>query len=356
MLEPNDKVKEIAGQRFRIVKNGVDNAEVSSFISRLVEHNSHLANKLEHLNSLSKLAERTVIEAEKQAKSIRIEAEREANAKATTIIANTQEQAKSEAEKVFAELKQRAEEAAQTKVSLAERRADEIMKEAQAKADEVKGVAQEEVSRIAAAVVENAKKEALVITKQAHELLTRSRRIAESEVAEKFREVCQEFLSTCDVSEETTALSIEKTDGDFKPSEPLPTQQEQSKSIGEQVQEQSPLIQKEEERKRLNTCNGTIELALPFPASADSVMQLHKHLVETPHLKVLGMKGSWPEGIKIRLLLHTPTDLVSILQALPEVEKVSAELAGTENIYSSQQGVGESPEARIVVAVKGRNP
>jgi len=136
MQATSDKLKEIGGQKFRIVKNGLDEAEVASFISTLTRQKNELADKLEHLSALTKLAESTVVEAEKQAKSIRMQAEEEAKAQAASIIGAAEEQAKSEGDKIIAESKQRAEEVAQTRVALAERQAEETIKNAEAKAEE----------------------------------------------------------------------------------------------------------------------------------------------------------------------------------------------------------------------------
>jgi len=196
MQATSDKLKEIGGQKFRIVKNGLDEAEVSSFISALTRQNNELINKLEHLSALTKLAESTVVEAEKQAKSFRIQAEEESKAQAASIIATAEEQAKSEGDKIIAESKQRAEEVAQTEVASAERQAEETIKNAEAKVEEAKRIAEEEASRIVAEATEKAKKEAMLIAQQANQLLMRSRKMAEREIAEKFKKACDELLSS----------------------------------------------------------------------------------------------------------------------------------------------------------------
>ncbi len=192
----SDKQKMIGGQRFRIVKNGLDEAEVSSFISSLVQQNNELASKVEHLSALTKLAESTVVEAENQAKSVKMQAEEEAKAQAAGIVAAAEEQAKLDADKFIAESKQRAEEVAQSKVAEAERQAEQTIKDAEARADNVKRIAEEDASRFVAEATENAKKEALLIAQQANQLLMRSRKLAEREIAEKFKKVCEELLSS----------------------------------------------------------------------------------------------------------------------------------------------------------------
>ena len=69
-------------------------------------------NKLEHLNSLTKLAERTLVEADKLAESVRKEIEDKAKAEAAKIVAAAEDRAKSEADRIISEAKQSAKEAA----------------------------------------------------------------------------------------------------------------------------------------------------------------------------------------------------------------------------------------------------
>ncbi len=68
--------------------------------------------RLEHLDSLTKLAERTLVEADKIANGVRQEAEEEARTKAAGIIAKAEEQAQVEAERMIAEARSQAKEAA----------------------------------------------------------------------------------------------------------------------------------------------------------------------------------------------------------------------------------------------------
>ena len=98
MSEIDDKVAEVGGLQFKLVKNGLDVAEVAAFISSLINQNEELAYKLGHLHSLTKLAEKVVVNAEEQASSIIIETKEKASAEATTIIARAEEEARAKAE------------------------------------------------------------------------------------------------------------------------------------------------------------------------------------------------------------------------------------------------------------------
>ena len=99
-------VSELWQQKFKIVKKGLDQAQVFSFISNLIDQNNELASKVEHIDSLKKLAEKTIIEADKYAEGIKIEIEEEANAKAASIISEAEEKSKAEAERIIAEAQQ----------------------------------------------------------------------------------------------------------------------------------------------------------------------------------------------------------------------------------------------------------
>jgi hypothetical protein len=104
MSEDKGQNTEVCGQRFRVVKWGLDADEVSAFIGGLLDQNSDLQSRLEHLSSLRRLAEKIVIRAEDQAERMKAEAE----------------------------------ERAQERLLLAEQRAREIMRAAAEQADALK--------------------------------------------------------------------------------------------------------------------------------------------------------------------------------------------------------------------------
>jgi len=125
------KAKEIWGRKFRIVKNGLDEREVFSFIGSLIDQNREYAKKLEHLDSLVRIAENMIIEADKQAEGIKIEAEEKAGEKAKAIIIQAEEQTKAETERIITE----AERSSQERISAAEQLGRDIVKAAEEKAE-----------------------------------------------------------------------------------------------------------------------------------------------------------------------------------------------------------------------------
>src|SRR4030042_924641 len=206
--------KELGGRKFKTVKNGLDPAEVLAYINTLKEqikeqatrevpkeHDNGLAHqlehldslvsslvdqfkslapklesatkpaegavsespggKMEHLDSLTRFAEKTIIEAEKQAEIIKQEIAKEADATANAIIAEAEEKARAQADRIIAESGVRAEQKAQEAFAAAEHQVQDIIREADGKAGSIKEEAKEEANRIIAEA-----KQSIVAAKQ----------------------------------------------------------------------------------------------------------------------------------------------------------------------------------------------
>ena len=166
MVTSNTNTPEVLFRKFKKVKSGLDSAEVFSTIKALIEQNRNLTYRFAHLDSLTNLAERTVIQAEQEAETIKKEAELAATSKADSIIASAEERAKSEADRIMAEAHQRADEAAHMMLTSAQRHAEEIAKAAEVRAQQ-----------------------------QTQELLSQSRKMLERTIVEKFRKFVEDLLS-----------------------------------------------------------------------------------------------------------------------------------------------------------------
>jgi vacuolar-type H+-ATPase subunit H len=214
-MDTNDsKIKEIWGRKFKIVKNGLDEAEVFSFIGGLIEQISALTSRLEHLDSLTKLAERTVIEANKQAQSIKKETEEKANASAASIVADAEEKARKESDRIIAEGEEKAKQSTEEKITAAERQAQSILTAAQEKAESIKTNADAEANGIIA----EAKQNAIAIEQQAQEILKAAEEKAESikanadqeanKITSEARERAEDLVNARVASAEKEAQSI----------------------------------------------------------------------------------------------------------------------------------------------------
>ena len=85
---------ELWGREFNLAKNGLDETQIVSFVNELMNERDQLMRQAEHLATLTKLAEKTVVEADKLAEEIKKETAEQTEAEATAIIAKAEEQAR----------------------------------------------------------------------------------------------------------------------------------------------------------------------------------------------------------------------------------------------------------------------
>lgn len=359
----DSKIRELWGRKFKIVKNGLDEAEVFSFIGGLIDQNNALSSKLEHLNSLTKLAERTVIEANNQAQIINKEAEERANANAALITAEAEDKARKDAERITSESEEKARQSAQEKISAAEEEAESIKINAEKKGNKIIAEAKERAedlvnARIASAqneaqsILEEAKakaeEEASLIRQKSEQLLKRSRRITETEIREKLKKVYQELLFSLEDIEETTVLPTEE-EKDIWAAKPEPIVHAKVEAITEESQKQPPpLEEKVESKEGPPLYEGTVELVIPPPIGLDRMLQLHKHLRNIPNIEVLNLGVSADKSITIRVTLENPTPLLSILEGLPEVE-TAADAPQDAAMTTPTTKTGEKAPVKIII-------
>ncbi len=98
-----DDVIVLGEREFKRVKNGLDEAQVASFIDELIKERDKLAKSQDHIESLNRLAERNIVEADKLAAQIKTEAAEQAKAESAAIIDKAKEQARQMSEKKIAE-------------------------------------------------------------------------------------------------------------------------------------------------------------------------------------------------------------------------------------------------------------
>ena len=98
-----DGVVVLEGREFKRVKNGLDEAQVATLIEELIKERDELAQSQDHIASLNRLAEMTVVEADRLATQVKTEATEQAKAEGTAIIDKAREQARQITEKEIAE-------------------------------------------------------------------------------------------------------------------------------------------------------------------------------------------------------------------------------------------------------------
>src|SRR3990172_4891031 len=107
-MSTNGDVTVLWGREFNVVKRGLSEAQVTAFVDELVNQQGAMSHRQEHLVALTKLAERTVTEANKLADEIRQEGAQQAKSEAARILADAEKRAKDETARILSEAEGRA--------------------------------------------------------------------------------------------------------------------------------------------------------------------------------------------------------------------------------------------------------
>ncbi len=81
------------GHDFRVVENGLDEADVTAFVEGVLKEYQSAIERSKHVEPLHELAQNTVSEAERIASQIRAEAEGEADRRATQVVSDAEHEA-----------------------------------------------------------------------------------------------------------------------------------------------------------------------------------------------------------------------------------------------------------------------
>lgn len=197
----NRDVVELWGREFNIVKNGLSEAQVVSFVNDLVKQHDMLLQRQEHLAALTKLAEKTVSDADQMAEQIKQEARQAAQEEAARIKAEAEAAAKAEAERLFAEAEARVQQMIKEKethaMAAAAEQAEAIKSAAERLASERKKETENEVKKILAEaesrgrhIIEQKEAEAsAVAAEQASQILQKAHEEATSMLAREKQKI-----------------------------------------------------------------------------------------------------------------------------------------------------------------------
>ncbi len=186
----NRDIVELWGREFNIVKNGLSEAQVISFVNDLAKQHDILLQRQEHLAALTKLAERTVSEADKLADEMKQDAKKQAKSEASKIIADAEASAKNQSERIISEAEAKAEQLIKEKeahaMTAAAEQAEAIKSTAEMLASETKRDAEAEAKKIISEaeirgrqLIEKKEAEAITIaTERARKILDDARKEA----------------------------------------------------------------------------------------------------------------------------------------------------------------------------------
>ena len=149
-MATTDEVKEHWGVEFSIVSQGLAEDEVVSFVDSLMDQADKERQEQDRQASLLKLAEQTVIEADKLADGIKQQARQEADEEGASIRAAAEEAAKEQAQRIVKKSQRDAASQSSATIAKADKEAQEVVAKARNDAEAIIGPVREKVSSMEA--------------------------------------------------------------------------------------------------------------------------------------------------------------------------------------------------------------
>ena len=292
-----DGFAELGRYEFRKVTNGLDEAQVASSINELISQRDRFRQHAEHLSSLTKLAEKTVAEADKLAEEIKTEAKDQAKAETSAIIAKAEEQA------------QRINEEKQT---------------------EILNIATEQ----AEAIKTEAKQEAELLLKNQKEKI-------QLELSNLAHQLYSHLLSEL----ESLKQQVVGLEEEFEHKLPHPAEETSTVTIeqDERRDEFVKLIQTTEDRESTGEPDWELEI-LP-PIDITKIMGVVTYLDSLPEVESTEIIPE-TDRPSIIVFLREPINLIDVMRTLPEVAQVKEDMTDT---------VGANTKPRKVqIVLKGK--
>ncbi|MFC1903788.1 hypothetical protein ACFLW9_02775 [Chloroflexota bacterium] len=308
----NQKSKRLWGKDFSIVKDGLDEKQVVSFVNDLVKQNESSTP-----SSVQSVLKSAIVEAEQIVSGIKMKAQAEADEEAVRIIT----QAREEAEKIKGEpvIGAKAEDISsaaseEVEVVVAEAKpevAKEIIDEPTQLPEETAGEEKEETVQLQEETSGEKVEEAVqlpVPEETAGEEMKETVQLQEETSREKVEEAGQ-------LAEEATSVDMPVA---TKAEETLEPQPQEEKHVEEEVES----VTVKQGGGSLYT--GEVEIDIARPVEPKVVSKLYSYLQTTPEIKFVRASGTWDRGTTITVVLDKPVSLISVLsEKIPEVDVTS---------------------------------
>jgi cell division septum initiation protein DivIVA len=287
---------ELGGRKFKRVKHGLDEEQVVSFVNELISERDTLIKRQENLLSLTKLAERTVTEADNVAKQIKKEARDQAKSEANAIVAKAEEQAQQIIEEKKAEV-----------VDMATREAEAIKANAQ---------------------------------QQAESLLEEAAKRIQPELRDMAQHLYRELLSQLEsLNQQVTAFEAEFEHNLSQAAAETSTVAMQADEIRDEFQE---LIMTTDQT---NTGEPDWELQVLLPMDMTQTLEIMTFLDRLPEIEKTELIPDM-EKPSIIVFLRAPIQLVDTLRALPQVAEVKEDA-------TNEAGADGKPK-KVQIALSGK--
>ena len=307
-----ENVIELWGHEFSLAKNGLDEAQVVSFVNELISERDSLLQRAEHLSTLTKLAEKTIVEADRLSEEIKKEAIDEAKAEAEAILAKADEQAQQMMEEKRGEIIIIATEEAEAIKANAEREAELLIEQKIGRIQpEIRNVAQQLYSELLSHI----------------EGLMQQVKASEVEFEHKLSQPLEQ-VSTVKIEEEPPLAQEDSAIGDSSESslehtEDTLAESEQPNQIIEQADtselEEKVLLSTDSQDKP--TYDKEVEVEILPPLDIKQIMAIMRHLDSTAEVESTELIPLTDKPV-IVVSLREPTQLSELLRTFPEVSEV----------------------------------
>jgi cell division septum initiation protein DivIVA len=282
----NNGVIELWGHEFKKSGDGLDRGQVVSYIEELMKKHEALLKRTEHLTSLTKLAEKTIVEADTVAKQVRSEAE---------------EKAKAEAKAILTEAEEKAHKLAQEKRAEALARVDQEVKAVKAKAQQ------------------EAEKMLEERTKEIQPELRKSVKRLYGELLSQLESLKQQVVALEKEFDQKLSRPLEKTSAELE--ETSQTDEETGRADKEFLELFQSASEADEEQPEW-------ELEILPPIDLTQILDIINYLDDLPEVRQTELIPHM-EQPKITVFLNKPISMIDILRELPQVAHITEDKTGT---------------------------
>lgn len=282
----NNGIIELWGHEFKKAGEGLDRDEVVSFIDELMKKHEALLKSTEHLSSLTKLAEKTIAEADTVAKQVKSEAEEQARAEAKAILSEAEEKAQKLLEEKRTEALARVNREVEALKAKAQQDAENMLEE---KTKKIQPELRKNVKRLYGELLlqlESLRQQVVTLEKELDQKLSRP-------------------------PEKTSAVA-EKT----------------SKADREASQADNEFLELFQSASETDSDQPEWELEILPPIDLTQILDIINHLDNLPEVKHTELIPHM-ERPKITVFLNKPISMIDILRELPQVARVTEDTTGS---------------------------
>ncbi len=348
----NKDVVELWGREFDLAKNGLNEAQIVPFVNELIGERDQLVQSMEHLSSLTKLAEKTIVEADRLAEEIKKEAIDQTKTEATAIMAKAEEQAQQLLEEKRTEAITIATEEAEAIRANAEHETGLLLeRQNERMQSEVKAIAQRLYTELLSQL-ESLKQQAIALGAEFERKLSQPAEQASPVVIEKEQPPAQ---VSANIQQESNIIPGSNLEVSPQGAEDIPAESQQlSQTIDQtntsEVEGKVPLAADSQDEL---TYENEVELEIQPPIDVKQIMGIMRALdslgeVENTELIPLTDKPL------IVVFLHEPMHLMKILRALPEVDEAK-EVTGGEITAVTDAAHAEGKRRKIQITLSGNS-